>query len=410
MPFSLIFDIYLYLCSSVCTAVLGFLKCTFSLQNTRRQYCSAYPDEMDDKGPMMLTVCWVFTALALLFVSARFYVRAVVHDKLGFDDYIIIFSCFCAVLSNIFVTISVSWGNGRHFADLNLEQKENTIKWMMAAYFPGIETLGFPKLAVIALLVRLLVPSRLHTIVLWSMGTICCLSLTAMVMTLLLQCTPTQALWTLTMPHNCLAPELLEGLAYWASNFYLAIYPATVLWKLQMHTKKKLALCCALGMGLVSGAVGIIKATGVSTLSNQDVSYELCDPLYWTSVEGNLIIIAACIPLLQPLVEKAKGRSIWRSRGYKTDSNNDDNEHYAEGTGNPGLSKSSKQTGPDAFEMGNSNNGEDDSGLGNHRDEMEGEHGEHDGGILQTRSVTVAYDQVSESGGETTAATRWAAV
>ncbi|KAK3486572.1 uncharacterized protein B0T23DRAFT_325311 [Neurospora hispaniola] len=215
---------------------------------------------MDDKGPMMLTVCWVFTALALLFVSARLYVRAVVHDKLGFDDYVILFSCFCAVLSNIFVTISVSWGNGRHFADLDLEQKENTIKFMMAAYVPGIETLGFPKLAVIALLVRLLMPSRLHTIVLWSMGTICCLSLTAMVMTLLLQCTPTQALWTLTMPHNCLAPDVLEGLAYWAStcsaflDFYLAIYPATVLWKLQMHTKKKLALCCALGMGLISGA------------------------------------------------------------------------------------------------------------------------------------------------------------
>lgn len=127
-------------------------------------------------------------------------------------------SQFCAVLSNIFVTISVSWGNGRHFAELDLEQKENTIKWMMAAYFPGIETLGFPKLAVIVLLVRLMVPSRLHTIILWSMGTLCCVSLTAMVMTLLLQCTPTYALWTLTLPHNCLDPKYLKGLAYWASG------------------------------------------------------------------------------------------------------------------------------------------------------------------------------------------------
>ena len=88
---------------------------------------------------------------------------------------------------------------------------------MMAAYFPGIETLGFPKLAVIILLIRLMAPSRNHTIILWSMGVITCLSLTAMVMTLLLQCTPTHALWTLTLPHNCLAPGILEGLAYWAS-------------------------------------------------------------------------------------------------------------------------------------------------------------------------------------------------
>ncbi|KAK3951096.1 hypothetical protein QBC32DRAFT_393309 [Pseudoneurospora amorphoporcata] len=395
---------------------------------------------MEDKGPMMIAVCWIFTVLAILFVGARLYVRAVVHDRLAADDYIIIFSCFCAVLSNIFVTISVSWGNGRHFADLDLEQKENTIRWMMAAYFPGIETLGFPKLAVIALLVRLLAPSRVHTIILWSMGTICCLSLTAMVMTLLLQCTPVHALWTLTMPHNCLAPEVLEGLAYWAStcsaflDFYLAIYPAVVLWKLQMHTKKKLALSSALGMGLVSGAVGIIKATGVSTLSSQDVSYDLCDPLYWTSIEGNLIIIAACIPLLQPLVEKAKGRRIWRSKGYKTGSSDDaTGGHYADGTGgNAGMNKS-KRSGPDALEMGSTarnkkkvdqygftmhareeseeNLKKRDSHNDNAEEDMERERGHmNDGSIVQTRSVTVAYDQVGEEGVGTTAATRWAAV
>ncbi|EOO02170.1 putative integral membrane protein [Phaeoacremonium minimum UCRPA7] len=73
-------------------------------------------------------------------------------------------------------------------------------------------------------------------------------------------------------------------------------------------------------MGVVSGCVGIVKATGVPTLGSQDVSFDLCDPLYWTSIEGNLIIIAACIPLLQPVVEKIKGRSIWRSS--KTGSSN----------------------------------------------------------------------------------------
>lgn len=123
----------------------------------------------------------------------------------------------CAILSNVFVTISVYRGNGKHFDVLNLEQKQNTIKWMMAAYVPGIETLGFPKLAVIALLARLLMPSKTHLVVLWTMGIICCLSLTAMVTTLLLQCSPPRALWTLTMPRDCLAPSKLEGLAFWAS-------------------------------------------------------------------------------------------------------------------------------------------------------------------------------------------------
>lgn len=49
----------------------------------------------DDKGPMIIAVCWVFTGLALLFVSGRLYVRAFLHHKLSSDDYLIIFSSVC---------------------------------------------------------------------------------------------------------------------------------------------------------------------------------------------------------------------------------------------------------------------------------------------------------------------------
>jgi hypothetical protein len=47
---------------------------------------------MEDKGPMILAVCWTFTALALLFVIARLFVRVAVHRALFIDDYFIILS------------------------------------------------------------------------------------------------------------------------------------------------------------------------------------------------------------------------------------------------------------------------------------------------------------------------------
>ncbi|KAB5555036.1 hypothetical protein GE09DRAFT_1123305 [Coniochaeta sp. 2T2.1] len=388
----------------------------------------------DDKGPMIIAVCWIFTALALIFVAARLYVRTVIHKKLAADDYMIIFSSFCAVLSNILVTISVYWGNGQHFDVLDLEQKQNVVKWMIAAYVPGIETLGFPKLAVIYLLVRLLAPSRTHTIILWTMGIICCLSLTAMVMTLILQCTPPHALWTFSLPHNCLHPSVLEGLAFWAStcsaflDFYLAIYPAVVLWKLQMPYQKKLALSCALGMGLVSGAVGIVKATGVPTLSSQDVSFDLCDPLYWTSIEGNLIIIAACIPLLQPLLEKVKGRSIWRGSNKKS---SDANHGYKEFTKQSGShpdplelrARPKKKVDAYGFTIHAKEEGSEENIVNNPAQDKQstasserasgtykrgGDRTDGGRGIMVTDRVTVAYDGGEE--GPTSAATRWAAV
>ncbi|RSL54110.1 hypothetical protein CEP54_010058 [Fusarium duplospermum] len=374
----------------------------------------------DDKGPLILAVCWTFTGLALVFVGLRLFVRAVVHGKLFHDDYWIILSSICAILSNAFVTVSVYWGNGKHFDVLSLEQKQETIRWMMAAYFPGIETLGFPKLAVIALLTRLLVPSRLHFCILWAMGIICCLSLTAMVMALLLQCTPPRALWTLTMPRNCLPSSTLEGLAFWAStcsaflDFYLAVYPAIVLWKLRMPVQKKIALSCALGMGVVSGCVGIVKATGVPTLSSLDVSYDLCDPLYWTSIEGNLIIIAACIPVLQPVLEMAKGRSIWNS---KKGSSNRQYENYSKHSApQPGIelrSKPKKKVDTYGFTMHAKENSEesivhpDKHSATTSSGRRSGSY-PRDNGIMRTNAVTVEYGQMED--GPTSAATRWAAV
>ena len=39
------------------------------------------------------------------------------------------------------------------------------------------------------------------------------------------------------------------GVTSAAFDVYLAAYPTIVLWKLQMHLKKKIALCAALGFG-----------------------------------------------------------------------------------------------------------------------------------------------------------------
>ncbi|KAF4775205.1 hypothetical protein HER10_EVM0007803 [Colletotrichum scovillei] len=383
---------------------------------------------VDDKGPMIIAVCWTFTALGLIFVGGRLFVRATVHRKLFSDDYWIILSSACAILSNALVTISVGWGNGKRFTVLDLEQKQNTVKWMIAAYVPGIETLGFPKLAVIALLTRLLAPGKLHLRVLWSMGIICCLSLTAMVLTLLLQCTPPRALWTFSLPRNCLDPKVLEGLAFWASSFsafldfYLAVYPAVVLWKLQMRFQKKLALTCALGMGIISGCAGIVKATGVPTLSSQDVSYDLCDPLYWTSIEGNLIIIAACIPILQPILEMFKGRGIWsldkKSGSYQYNSHSKKSAHHQQQQPQQDSielrSKPRKKVDVYGFTMHAKEDSEESivnpgknaetSSSGRQSDTYP----ESEDKIVKSSTVTITYDQGEE--GPTSAATRWAAI
>ncbi|SPO06474.1 uncharacterized protein DNG_09164 [Cephalotrichum gorgonifer] len=378
---------------------------------------------VEDKGPMIILVCWIFTGFSLLFVGARLFVRSAVHRQFFSDDYLIILSMICALISNVFVTLSVSHGNGKHFDVLDLDQKQNTIKWMMAAYVPGIETLGLPKLAVIALLTRLLAPGTFHFWLLWAMGVIVCLSLTAMVLALILQCTPVEALWTFSLGHDCLNPDILVGLAFWAStssaflDFYLAVYPAIVLWGLQMPLKKKLVLSGVLGVGFVSGCVGIVKATGVPTLRSMDVSYDLSDPLYWTSIEGNLIIIAACIPILQPLVEMARGRKLWTSKKSSGSGGRPYQEFSKPSANRPDdmelQSRPKKKYDEHGFTVRDGNGSEESIVKRDLESNSEtsgrrsGSYHSPNGGIMKTNAVTVTYDAGSE--GPTSSAKRWAA-
>ncbi|KAH9239043.1 hypothetical protein K456DRAFT_1827471 [Colletotrichum gloeosporioides 23] len=343
---------------------------------------------MEDKGPLIIAACWAFTGLSLLFVAARLFI--------------------CAVCSNSLVILSVHWGNGQHWDTLDQEHQQEVMRWMIVAYVPGIETLGFPKLAVVCLLSRLLAPGKLHLRILWALSIGCVISLTVTVMTLLLQCSPPSAAWNFDLPRDCIKPKVIEGLAFWASSwsafldFYLAIYPAVVLWRLQMSMKKKIGLTIALGMGVISGCVGIVKTTGIPTFLSEDVS---------CNIEGNLIIIAACIPILGPLLEMFKGRPIWRT---DKSSSNRQYEDY---------SKQSTQKQQDAIELRSKHRKKVDAyGFTIHaKDESEeaivhpdkrsasASSDRRSGGYSQEdTAITVTYDQGEE--GPTSAATRWAAI
>jgi hypothetical protein len=66
-------------------------------------------------------------------------------------------------------------------------------------------------------------------------------------------------------------------------DLYLAIYPAFVLWGLQMNIRKKLGLSVALGFGMIAGAVAIHKCTTIPGIGNKtDFTYGTEDLVLWT--------------------------------------------------------------------------------------------------------------------------------
>ncbi|KAM0715777.1 hypothetical protein Q7P37_008291 [Cladosporium fusiforme] len=287
---------------------------------------SATPDDRSDasgRGAQIIATVGTLTGISALFVAARIYVRFRMMRHLGLDDYLILLSMVCGIANLGISSAAAKSGSGQHFDTLTTEQQQNVIKYTMAAFCPGILSFAIPKLAVVALLTKLLNPSRGHRIFLWASSATATAVLFGCVIILYAQCRPSHSQWNFAIKGECWSPWVLIDYAIFsgslsaAVDLYLAVYPACVLLQLQMNIRKKIGLGVALGIGSVACIVAIYKCTRIPGLANPDFSYHTADLVVWTCVEGSTIIIAACIPILQPLAKVITGKSTFSSSDRK---------------------------------------------------------------------------------------------
>ncbi|KAI1370405.1 hypothetical protein F4677DRAFT_465480 [Hypoxylon crocopeplum] len=354
----------------------------------------------NDKGPTIVAVNCTVTSLSTLFVVARIYVRIKIVKKFQLDDWLILVSLVCGWLIVACSITSVASGNGKHVSSLNDKQMSGAILWTMVGFIPGVLSFGIPKLAAVALLTRLLNPSRMHQIFLWTMSSCSLLALIAFVGILFGQCTPSRAQWDLSITEKtCIDRSILVNYNIFTGAFtclvdlYLAIYPAIVLYSLQINTKKKLALCVALGLGSGACIVSIYKTSRVPGLGSPDLTYDVTPLAIWTCVEGSTIIIATCIPILWPLADVLFGRRAMGSCSqvrhrydhYGTERGNNTIDDFEMG---PKRRKVQHPYDLDTYIEAGKNSSQDNIILKDGSNSL----GKHPNGIMRTQSVTIFYD------------------
>lgn len=115
----------------------------------------------------------------------------------------------CMVASCSLSTKAVTYGLGRHVETVSHQDQIEVVKWIYLASCPGVLSLAVPKLAVITLLIRILVPGKAHRRFLWAMGiAVQLFFMTAVAMflrVLIGKCPPFQEG---QIPHNCVPPAM----------------------------------------------------------------------------------------------------------------------------------------------------------------------------------------------------------
>ncbi|EFQ34542.1 uncharacterized protein GLRG_09686 [Colletotrichum graminicola M1.001] len=272
---------------------------------------SNIPDTVDNHsiGSVIVASLVPITIISTLPAFARLFVKGWVQRRIQYDDGILLLAVASGWTATGTTLKAVSLGHGKHVALLTDSQKEEAFRWQVMAFAFGIIALALPKVAIVALVNRLLQPNRLHRFFLWIMVLLCVTGLLGNVIGLYAEC-PQEAVVQITYTKTaCLGPE--RAVAYSistsaisaATNGYLAIYAAFAVRRLKVTRRKRLALAISLVLGVLALLTAIFKCTRLKSLGSPDFTYDSADLIIWTSLEANVVIIAACIPALQPLVD-----------------------------------------------------------------------------------------------------------
>lgn len=205
---------------------------------------------------------------------------------------------FCAV-----ATVSVYYGYGKHTTAISIPNAEKALLFNTIAFIIGIVSFALPKLAVAALLCRLLNPNMLQRCLVWGLTGLVAVVALVNILIYVTMCDPPQALWKISMvmeqKATCRSIWILidyatfnGGMSFSLTmvdaqkrentdsdaaisafvDLYMAIYPSFVLFKLQMSLRKKIALCITLGLGSLAAACAMAKCAQIKGLANQSDS------------------------------------------------------------------------------------------------------------------------------------------
>lgn len=122
----------------------------------------------------------------------------------------------------------------------------------------GLVAAAAAKLSIIALLLQ--VTTKMQPIrrgLLWSVAVFICLVNIAQAAVSLTQCDPANKLWNKLEPGSCPRATfannfgIFQGSVAVASDFFLALYPTTVVWDLKISRRAKFGFCGLMAGGLL---------------------------------------------------------------------------------------------------------------------------------------------------------------
>ncbi|KAL8891635.1 MAG: hypothetical protein Q9215_001403 [Flavoplaca cf. flavocitrina] len=278
---------------------------------------SSIPPEVyeQDRGPGLVIIIWVFASLALATVTIRLWTRFKFLHRSGPEDFLILSALINSLIWGAILTASVRQGLGVHTYALDPSRVSMALKLYAISVPFGLMLLGLPTVALAIVLNNLIASTKRHTCIIFALPILRLVLAFVEIVLLFTLCKPVSTLWNPQPGAKCRSPLFAIRFLYFLSAFgafvdvFLAVVPLVAYWKLQIRQKAKVVLFLVMGATVLAAICALVRLAYITSPSAwQDYTYISINHTKCAVIEGNLIIMAACIPGLRPFVKHVRSR------------------------------------------------------------------------------------------------------
>ncbi|KAI5274207.1 hypothetical protein E4T47_02664 [Aureobasidium subglaciale] len=268
-------------------------------------------------GSAIVGFVWVLTATSGAIVVARSVLKFVRFHSLAWEDYLMIISMALAVAYATSATLLYDLGLEQHTAFYSPKFAE----FLYICHAIGFMAPLFSRISFCLYMLRVLSTTsatRKRTIYVFiALQLAVNVPITIFVFT---QCGNFKALWEhgiMEPSSSCVRHDIIKVLALVAvvfnaaTDLYLTILPAVVVWTIKVMTyRARVGLAATLGLSFFATIASVIKIWCVYDLYTYAPSLQTVGRLIMVmGAEINVVVIAASIPVLAPLFLQKSGRS-----------------------------------------------------------------------------------------------------
>ncbi|KAJ5489791.1 hypothetical protein N7539_004681, partial [Penicillium diatomitis] len=276
------------------------------------------PVDTSYSGDSLMGVSIAIAVFQVLIVGLRFYARFIQRVALALDDYLILLALLASLgQSALYIVLLRVAGMGYHLPYV-LQTPEKLVALQKGLVANQI--LDFPfsvtpaKISILLFYVRIFITKKFRVLA-GIVGAIVLCHGIGVFFAAIFQCSPVQFAWDKEIPGgSCFnqqafyryvsPPNIL-------TDVLILVMPLPFVWRLHTRLTQKLALT---GVFILGGLGTVASILRMSIFFQENA---LTDPTWasvnlgiWTVLEGGIIIIAACLPSIWPLIVRVLPRGL----------------------------------------------------------------------------------------------------